>query len=407
MTQADLAGADFTKGFISLLETGRTRVSLRAADILARRLGTSAAELMATSESGTSELEVLLLRAEQQLAAGRAAEAIELVTPVVRQTSGVLKARATRLSGRASVEVGKPKDGLLQLEEAGRAFEVLGYRELALRTLYDRAIAHAHLNEPGAALAAALECELGLRAMGVVDKTLELQLRTLLAATFARAGDLDSADVQAQQALALSADVVDTESLATLYSTMSVSLQRQNDVDGAARYARKSLSLYESLGRERAVGQMWHNLAAIYLQQRDTERAEKAIANAERVAKGAQVPSLDARLLSLRAELAATARRWGQVEALAQAAIDHPSASTITRSRALTLQARALLFQKAPLPKIRGVLDRAIQELHDEPPRVQAETHEAYADMLGQRAEWKGAFEQAQLALRLSRTAFR
>lgn len=37
-TQADLAGADFSKGFISLVETGRTRVSVRAADILAARL---------------------------------------------------------------------------------------------------------------------------------------------------------------------------------------------------------------------------------------------------------------------------------------------------------------------------------------------------------------------------------
>ena len=35
MTQADLAAKDFTKGFISLLENGRTRVSLRAAEILA------------------------------------------------------------------------------------------------------------------------------------------------------------------------------------------------------------------------------------------------------------------------------------------------------------------------------------------------------------------------------------
>lgn len=39
MTQAQLAGPDFSKGFISLLETGRTRISLRAAEILASRLG--------------------------------------------------------------------------------------------------------------------------------------------------------------------------------------------------------------------------------------------------------------------------------------------------------------------------------------------------------------------------------
>lgn len=47
MTQAKLAGSDFSKGFISLLETGRTRISLRAAHILASRLGVDVSEFVA------------------------------------------------------------------------------------------------------------------------------------------------------------------------------------------------------------------------------------------------------------------------------------------------------------------------------------------------------------------------
>lgn len=38
MTQATLAGKDFSKGFISLVERGHTRLSLRAAEIFAARL---------------------------------------------------------------------------------------------------------------------------------------------------------------------------------------------------------------------------------------------------------------------------------------------------------------------------------------------------------------------------------
>src|ERR1044071_3816781 len=44
LTQADLAAKDFSKGFISLVETGHTRISLRAAEVLARRLGVSVSE---------------------------------------------------------------------------------------------------------------------------------------------------------------------------------------------------------------------------------------------------------------------------------------------------------------------------------------------------------------------------
>lgn len=46
MTQAQLAQPDFSKGFISLLETGRTRASMRALGILARKLGVTPATLV-------------------------------------------------------------------------------------------------------------------------------------------------------------------------------------------------------------------------------------------------------------------------------------------------------------------------------------------------------------------------
>src|SRR5438309_11489355 len=65
MTQADLAAKDFTKRFISLLETGRTRVSPRAAEILAQRLVVSSADPIALGD-GEADLELALLRAAQQ-----------------------------------------------------------------------------------------------------------------------------------------------------------------------------------------------------------------------------------------------------------------------------------------------------------------------------------------------------
>lgn len=46
MTQAQLAQPDFSKGFISLLETGRTRASMRALGIIAEKLGVSPTTLL-------------------------------------------------------------------------------------------------------------------------------------------------------------------------------------------------------------------------------------------------------------------------------------------------------------------------------------------------------------------------
>jgi len=407
MTQSDLAGSDFSKGFISLLETGRTRASLRAAEILAARLGTSAAQLMATSGGSGAELDLLLLRGEQQLSAGRLTEALEFVERVLPGAKGLTRARALRTQGRTLVESGRARAGLSVLEDAGRAFEALGEREMAVRTTYDRATAHAHLDEPGNVLVLALECEAALRAGTFVDRTLELQVRSLLAAAFTRSGDMESADLQARLAIDLAEDVVDTEALGTLYSTISVARQRQHDFQGAVGYARKSLALFEGLGRDRAVGQMWHNLAVIYLEQRDYRRAGQAIDRAERIARAAKVASLEARLLGLRAELAAAQRRPAEAQKLAAAAIEHPAASAQTRGRGLLVQARLLAHGKATDRRWRETFEAAIAALEREPPRIRAEAHQEYADVLAKRTDWKAAFEQGRVALRLLRPKLR
>jgi transcriptional regulator with XRE-family HTH domain len=66
ITQAQLAGRDFSKGFISLVETGRARASLRAAELFAERLRVPLAELVDPSASTVqSRLRGLLARASR------------------------------------------------------------------------------------------------------------------------------------------------------------------------------------------------------------------------------------------------------------------------------------------------------------------------------------------------------
>lgn len=64
-TQAAVAGSHFTKGYVSLIETGRTRVSLRAAEIIAGRLGVPLGALFldAADATGTPTVGDLLTQA--------------------------------------------------------------------------------------------------------------------------------------------------------------------------------------------------------------------------------------------------------------------------------------------------------------------------------------------------------
>src|SRR5439155_8627870 len=121
MTQAQLAGDDFTKGFISLLETGRTHASLRAAGILAGRLDIPIGELMvAHGRPAEAELEFTLIRAEQELAAGRAQVAAEAAAALQPKTSGLLRARAKRLRARALIESTRSREAIQLLDGARR-----------------------------------------------------------------------------------------------------------------------------------------------------------------------------------------------------------------------------------------------------------------------------------------------
>ncbi len=77
MTQSELAGSDFSKGFVSLVETGRARASLRAAQIFATRLGVPLGELVDPAPVlGTSRLRSLLARATRVEAALGEAERV-------------------------------------------------------------------------------------------------------------------------------------------------------------------------------------------------------------------------------------------------------------------------------------------------------------------------------------------
>src|SRR5579859_7165101 len=137
MTQAELAGPDFSKGFISLLETGRTRISLRAAHILAARLGIEVTDLLSAPTTDRTDLEFMLLRAEQELRAGRPKVATDIADKWTKKAGGILRARFQRLQARALIETTRSPDAVKLLDEAIRAFRSLGAKEFVARTLYD------------------------------------------------------------------------------------------------------------------------------------------------------------------------------------------------------------------------------------------------------------------------------
>lgn len=401
LTQEQLAGRDYSKGFISLIETGRTRVSLRAAEVLASRLGASVADLMAPGGASGKTSEVKLLRAEAAIAGGDTKAALSLTDGLAKTLPVPLRVRSRRVRGRALVLLGRAREGVADLEEALREARQTQQGDLIVRLLYDLTQAHEVLDEPGEVVAFALECDARLQAGQLVDRTLELQVRASLAMGFTRLGDARSAQAQADRALEIAADVSDKRALAGLYSTLTIARQEGGDLEAALLYAHRALAAMEALGQSIAVVAALNNVAWIHSQRGEHRRADEVLDRATKLAESERLDAMRPALLSTRAETRLAQGQPAEALELAGRAADPADANGQTRGQALLICAQAMGELDRPGPEVRGAFERAIAALRGRSARLQARAHRAFADYLARHERSADAYAEAQKALAL------
>jgi len=402
LTQQELAGNDFTKGFISLVETGRTRVSLRAAEILAGRLGIAVADLLNPAPSHTDpRVEFELVRAETELTAGRPQEALDIAEKLAPRTTGAGRARLERLRGRALLARGEARQALSHLDEAFRSYQSSQQRDLAARVAFDLAQAHAQLAARGEALSYAARAEQALLDAAIVDRTFEFQVLSFLAGEFVLVGDLAAADMRLERARRIAEDVSDPRALANLYENLAHTRQRQGDYEGALAYAQRSLRAYEELGNRKAIGSTWNTIGWVYLQRRQFARAEDALDRAAAISADVDDPALIAYVLQNRAELALARGNADQAERLARESMLHPHASARCRALSALVRARALARAKRPLREVTRAFEEAIDGLRAHGTGTLSRAYQAYFEALVDRGEAKQANAAAQKALEL------
>lgn len=399
MTQAALAGPDFSKGFISLLETGRTRISLRAAHIFANRLGVEVTDLLAAPTTDRQDIEFMLLRAEQELRAGEHKVAADIASTWSKKSTGVLRARFQRLQARAMIETTAAPETIKLLDEALRAFRALGAKDFVARTLFDLARAHGKLAAPGEAVNFALQAEHAVEGGDVIDRSLELEIHQLLAAMYHWLGDEASAAIRAERARALAEDVADPVAVARLYQSLSLTRFEQGDKEAAVAYARKAVDLFDTVGHRASAAGTWVTLGWLFIQREQYGKASEALDRAEQLATELDLPRVKGHVTLNRGAIALARGDAGKARDLAEAAADADGPRL--RSRALLLRAKAIAAGDAPVSQVQKAFEAAIAAHKDENPREQARAHQAYADALAARNQDKDAYAQARKALEL------
>ena len=394
LTQAQLAEPDFTKAFISLAETGRTRISLRAAEILARKLGVSAADLLRRPDADADpRSELAITRAQADLAAGRPEAALDSLTSLAETEPGASPQRAL-LRGRALLALDRPHDAVRAFDDALRAYRAKSNRGAAARVLFELGRAHARLDNQAEALHLGLQAEAAVNEGVIVDRTFELQVMEFIAAIAVNLGDYAAADLRTERARALAEDVADPRALASLYENLTVTRQRQGDLEGALLYARKSLEAYQRLADQRSLGSAWNTLGWLYVKRGQFARAREALDRADETAKENRDERLSAYILQTRAELALARGNPDEAQTYAEASIKSPSASKRCVALSQLVQAQAVAASKAPDAAAMRAYEQALQSLE---PLGRRQLAEAYQSLFAAMTK-RGRLKEANLA---------
>ncbi len=293
LTQAQLASPEFSISYISAIERGKIRPSLKALSILAKRLDVPLTFLLEGSPAGAAEaravgyspadsgpdqrIDVDLLGADVLVQQDKYQEAAGLLAPIQpeRITTdqvyrlfllrgqihlGLHEYQEAVVDLRAAVTQG---EGLNDIESIERARNLLGK---AYFLLYNYTLAMENH----------LRCNTAVENGQIKDPIFSLEVYNNLANDYFRHGDLEKAVLYYHKALETLEDMDrDSRSFAEKYMEIGQRYKSGGKLAMARDYMMRSLALYEMRDEQRLVGLTHQHLGKTLEKQNDLDGAEK------------------------------------------------------------------------------------------------------------------------------------
>jgi tetratricopeptide (TPR) repeat protein len=355
LTQAQLAAPEFSISYISAIERGKIRPSLKALSILAKRLDVPLTFLLEGSPAGAAEaravgyspadsgpdqrIDVDLLQADVLVQQQKYQEAAELLAPIQpeRITTdqvyrlfllrgqihlGLHEYQEAVVDLRAGVTQG---EGLNDIESIERARNLLGK---AYFLLYNYTLAmENHLRSNTA-----------IENGQINDPIFSLDVYNNLANDYFRHGDLEKAVTFYHKALeTLEGMNRDSRSFAEKYMEIGQRYKSIGKLTLARDYMMRSLALYEMRDEQRLVGLTHQHLGKTLEKQNDLDNAEKEYREAITIEEGLEDDVSASICRTSMAELLLKRGRIEEAEQEAQQALAHAKASqdVVTQGQAL------------------------------------------------------------------------
>lgn len=273
LSLAQLGGDDLSRSFLSLVELGKSRISLRALSIVAQRLELPMSYFLEGSDTQDVALEIVLDSAEAALARREPRKALTLLQDL--DVPRLLRPRYLWLRGYAYMAAGLGREAMESLRAGIALADVTLDTYLSARlhyTLggllysqgtYDEALIH-------------LRRALDMTYDGVEDPSLVAKITVCLGHILYARGDVNGALEHYARASELFGSLRDLNSLASIYSGLSLAYQRKGDMTNALRYSRLSLGAYEAQHDVVQSARELNNLAVQYTEMGDLDRAQQS-----------------------------------------------------------------------------------------------------------------------------------
>jgi transcriptional regulator with XRE-family HTH domain len=283
LTQAQVAEPSYTKAYISMLESGRTRASMKALEHIAGVLGVKPADLLGgVAAPATPQFE--LLEARRYIEQQRSADAIPILEALEEGLGASDQLVRLRYLAAAYNMTGQPKQAFPLIERAQRMAELLDDEEEKVRVnaVLAGAYSRTYAYEEAVRLLrdVVASCDKGVPN----DPAFHFRRLVELALVLTNMRQPKQALAAYERAITLADRFADRPALGNLYAGMAKTHQDEGDLEAAIIYNQKSLQIFEELGLFDQVACTLDNAAVLYADYGNRERARECLTRAAAIA---------------------------------------------------------------------------------------------------------------------------
>lgn len=289
LTQAQLAEPLYTKAYISMLESGRTRASMKALEHIAGVLGVTPSDLLGGNPSPDAP-QYALVEARRLLETGNAKEALAVLEGLEEGLQPADQMIRLRYLAGAYNSLNQAKMAFPVLERAQRMAELLGDAAEQIRIKSVLAATYYRTYAYSDAVELYRECVKACEDGTLKDPTFHFRRLVDLATMLANQRQPKAALPYYERAIELSEQFGDRRSVALMYAGLAAAYHADGDVEVAIRYNQRSLQAYEELGLLDQIACTLDNVALLYAEYGNRERARECLARGARLAEQAGTP---------------------------------------------------------------------------------------------------------------------